>query len=114
MTVIPEVRRPGGLGHITVFDPKMLDQVPVPKFQARPQYPFEMRRQGIAGEVVVDFIVDARGEVQQAHALRSSHREFEAAAVLAVTKWKFRPGRKAGQTVHTRMQVPIVFTLNEE
>lgn len=114
MAVVPAVRDPRAFRGITVFDPKMLDQVPVPKLQARPQYPFEMRRQGIAGEVVVDFIVDARGEVQQAYALRSSHREFEAAAVLAVTKWKFRPGRKAGQEVHTHMQVPIVFTLNGE
>lgn len=114
MTIVPTERNPRVFRDITVFDPKMLDRVPAPKFQARPQYPFEMRRQGIAGEVVVDFIVDPRGDVQQAYALRSSRREFEAAAVLAVTKWKFRPGRKGGKDVHTHMQVPIVFSLNEE
>jgi protein TonB len=73
-----------------------------------------MRRAGIAGEVVVDFIVDTHGDVQNAYAIRSSQREFEAAAVQAVSKWKFKPGRKGGRDVPTHMQVPIVFTLNEE
>jgi protein TonB len=97
-----------------VFDISMLDQTPVARFQARPQYPFEMRRAGISGEVVVDFIVDTNGDVQNAFAIRSSQREFEAAAIQAVSKWKFKPGRKGGRDVPTHMQVPIVFTLNEE
>ena len=99
---------------IEVFDLSKLDQQPVAKFQQRPQYPFEMRRAGIAGEVTVDFIVDAHGDVQNAYAIKSSQREFEAAAVQAVNKWKFKPGRKGGRDVNTHMQVPIVFTLNEE
>ena len=114
MNIVPEVRDPNMFKGMKVFDISMLDQTPVPKFQARPQYPFEMRRAGIAGEVVVDFIVDTVGDVQNAYALRSSQREFEAAAVQAVSKWKFKPGRKGGRDVPTHMQVPIVFTLNEE
>ena len=104
-----------GLGKgIEVFDISKLDQVPVAKFQARPQYPFEMRRSGVAGEVVVDFIVDTNGDVRNAYSARSTQREFEAAAVQAVSKWKFRPGKRGGRAVNTHMQVPIVFTLNED
>ena len=114
MNIVPEIRDPNMFRGMKVFDISMLDVTPVPKFQARPQYPFEMRRAGIAGEVVVDFIVDTAGDVQNAYALRSSQREFEAAAVQAVSKWKFKPGRKGGRDVPTHMQVPIVFTLNEE
>lgn len=99
---------------IEVFDLNKLDQIPVPQFQAKPVYPFEMRRAGIAGEVVVDFIVDNTGAVQNAYAIRSSQREFEQAAVTAVMKWKFKPGRKGGRAVNTHMQVPIVFSLNDE
>jgi protein TonB len=113
--VIPQGAGGHGLGKgIEVFDISKLDQVPVAKFQARPQYPFEMRRSGVAGEVVVDFIVDTNGDVRNAYSARSSQREFEAAAVQAVSKWKFRPGKKGGRAVNTHMQVPIVFTLNEE
>ncbi len=114
MNIVPEIRDPNMFRGMKVFDPSMLDQQPAARFQAKPQYPFEMRRAGIAGEVVVDFIVDTNGDVQNAFALRSSQREFEAAAVQAVSKWKFKAGRKSGREVPTHMQVPIVFTLNEE
>lgn len=107
--------RPTGLGKgITVFDIKQLDQTPIPKFRAKPQYPFEMRRAGISGEVLVEFIVDTNGDVRNPFAVRSTQREFEQSAVQAVSKWKFRPGRKGGHAVNTRMQVPIVFSLNDE
>jgi RNA polymerase sigma factor (sigma-70 family) len=95
------------------FDISKLDQQPVPRFQARPRYPADMREAGISGEAVVDFIVDKNGDVQRAHAVRSSRREFEAAAVEAVSKWKFKPGRVSQRNVNTHMQVPIVFSLSE-
>lgn len=102
----------GGLGEI--FDIKNLDQQPVAKFQAKPAYPFEMRRAGINGEVTVQFVVDPNGDVRDAFVVKSSQREFEAAAIAAVSKWKFRPGRKGGRAVATRMVVPMVFSLNNE
>ena len=111
--VIPGDRNPARFTG-EIFDINKLDQQPQARFQAKPQYPFEMRRAGIAGEVVVDFIVDSNGDVQNAYALKSSQREFESAAVAAVSKWKFKPGRKNARNVNTHMQVPIVFTLNEE
>jgi RNA polymerase sigma factor (sigma-70 family) len=92
-----------------VYDIARLDRQPTPRSQARPVYPAEMRSAGAAGEVVVDFVVDVNGDVQNAFALRSSQREFETAAVEAVSKWKFQPGQKGGRTVATHLQVPIVF-----
>ena len=97
-----------------IFDPRVLDRTPVARFQARPEYPFEMKRTGSAGEVLVEFVVAADGSVRDARAVRSSQREFEDAAVRAVSKWTFRPGQKDGRNVPTRMQVPIVFSLNDE
>ena len=96
-----------------IHDIDALDQKPLARFQARPQYPYAMRRSGISGWAVIDFIVDTNGDVQNAFAIRSSNREFEAAAVQAVSKWRFKPGQKDGRAVPTHMQVPIVFTLNE-
>jgi len=110
---IPTARQTGLGKGIEVFDISKLDQAPVPKFRARPQYPFEMRRAGVEGTVIVEFIVDTKGDARNAFAVRSTQREFEQAAVQAVNKWKFRPGRKGGRAVNTRMQVPIVFTLND-
>ncbi len=114
MMTIPETRNPPGLHGAPIFDLATLDQQPVARVKTPPQYPFEMRRAGIAGEVTVDFIVDSNGNVQNAYALRSSQREFELPAVQAVSKWKFKPGRKGGHNVNTHMQIPIVFSLNDE
>lgn len=108
---IPQ-NRPTGLGKgIEVFDISKLDQIPQTRATVPPQYPFEMRRAGITGEVLVEFIVDTNGDVRNAFAVRSSQREFETAAVQAVSKWKFRPGKKGGRAVNTRMQQPISFSL---
>jgi periplasmic protein TonB len=101
-----------GIGQ--VFDISKLDKIPQATVQVRPQYPFEMRRAGISGQVLVEFIVDTSGNVQNAFAASSTQREFESAAVQAVSKWKFRPGQRGGRAVNTRMQVPIVFSLNSE
>lgn len=111
------VTRPGanlGKGMKDLFDISNLDQAPTPKFQGPPNYPFEMRRAGVSGEVTVAFIVSSNGDVVEAYAIKSTQREFEAPAVQAVMKWKFRPGRKGGRAVNTKMAVPIVFNLNDE
>lgn len=54
---------PVGLTLGSRFEISMLDKIPIPSKQAKPKYPFEMRRAGIAGEVVVDFTVTEAGEV---------------------------------------------------
>ncbi len=57
-----------------VFDISRLDRTPTPRFQARPQYPAELRSVSVEGEVVVDFIVDANGDVLNARSIRSALR----------------------------------------
>lgn len=94
-----------------VFDLSNLDQAPVVKFQAKPVYPFELKRARVTGEVMVGFIVNVDGDVVEAYAVRSDVREFEGPAVAAVSKWKFKPGRKGNRAVNTKMQVPIGFTV---
>lgn len=95
------------------LEPSGVDVQPVPTRQARPSYPFELRRGGVAGESVVVFTVFADGHVGDAAVTKSNDVRFADAAVAAVLKWQFRPGEVKGQAVNCRMMVPIVFTLNE-
>jgi TonB family protein len=90
------------------------DIAPVPIRQVAPIYPYEMRRAGVSGEVLVDFIIDTDGNVKGAFAAQSSQREFEAAAIEAVNKWKFHPAIKNGHPVFTHMQTPITFSLSAD
>jgi protein TonB len=109
-TIPPDV---GGVGTRT-FEIAQLDQRPIPLYQARPLYPDSMKRAGITGEAVVDFIVDLNGKVRNAVVVSSTQREFEEPACSAVGKWKFKPGRKGGRPVFVHMQVPIVFSLSDD
>jgi protein TonB len=96
-----------------IYNINQLDHAPQTVSQARPQYPFEMRSQGIEGEVTVGFVVDTDGNVQNVCPVKSSRAEFESAATAAVSQWKFHPGMKDGRAVNTRMQVPIVFAISK-
>lgn len=99
--------RSGGTG--SVFPLGQLDRVPVARVQPRPIFPYEMRKNGITGEVDVGFIVNAAGDVLDAYVIRSTNRAFEVPALQAVRHWKFSPGYRGGRPVNTRMSVPIVF-----
>ncbi len=85
---------------------------PQAKKRVRPIYPREMLRANVSGEVVVDYVVDEKGNVSEAKVVRSSHREFEDSAVECVLKWKFHPALEDGKPVKTRMRIPITFNLN--
>jgi periplasmic protein TonB len=112
MTKIPTDIGGGNGQH--AFNLSQLDERPIATYMARPVYPEGMRRTGTSGEVTVDFIVDPSGNVRNATAVHSSQRDFEESACAAVSKWKFRPGRKDGRAVYVHMQVPIVFALSEQ
>jgi protein TonB len=104
----------GGEGTgLHAYRPSDLDQQAEVRYRAVPVYPSEMKREGVTGEVLVDFIVDTNGSARNPTALRSSNRQFEESACSAVAKWKFKPGRKDGHPVFVHMQVPIVFSLSE-
>jgi periplasmic protein TonB len=109
---IPSNRQAPGAGWGKLFELKDLDQKPTPITRIQPTYPFEMKRAGQNGNVLLGFIVDSTGTVRDAYVVDSSHREFEAAALQAIQKWKFRPGKKGGRAVNTKMQQPIVFNIS--
>lgn len=108
----PSVGAGKGLGNI--FDLAALDQRPEARVRINPVYPFEMRRSGLKGEVTVGFIVDSNGDVRDPYIIKSSNPGFEASALQAVLKWKFKPGRKGGAAVNTRVAQPLTFSLTAE
>jgi TonB family protein len=81
--------------------------------QARPAYPFELRRIGATGEALVQLAIGTDGRVTDTVVLRSHDIQFADAAAAAVRQWTFTPARNAaGQPVIQINQVPIIFTLS--
>ncbi len=93
-----------------IYDLRQLDAPPKPTFQARPNYPAALRAERVAGEALVEFVVDAAGEVRDVTAVRTTHAEFATAALEAVARWKFEAGMKDARAVNVRMQLPMKFT----
>jgi protein TonB len=110
---IPSNRSAPSSGWGKLFELKDLDQKPTPITRIQPTYPFEMKRAGQEGTVTLGFIVDSTGAVRDAYVVDSTHREFEQPALAAIQKWRFRPGKKSGRAVNTKMQQPIVFTITK-
>jgi protein TonB len=110
------VTKPGanfGKGISNLFNVGDLDNPPVARVRQAPSYPYDMRRAGINGTVVVEFIINTEGDVIQTQVVRSSHREFEQPALQAVQKWKFKPGRKGGRVVNVRASQLLEFNATE-
>jgi protein TonB len=103
----------GGRNRPLILDPALLDNTPATRFRASPVYPHLLKSAGVEGSVTVTFTVDEKGHVSDARVVNSSHREFEEPTLRAVAKWRFEPGRRNGVPVRFRMQVPIMFALNE-
>lgn len=97
-----------------VFEISQLDRPPQPIAQPAPTFPYGLRQQVSEAKVTLEFIVDANGEVVAPMVTDSSHRGFDDAAIIGVSKWKFRPGMKAGRKVNTRVRQAITFTVGDE
>jgi len=99
----------GALADLEIFELKDLDQSPQPEFQVNPIYPYDLKQAGVAGSVVVEFVILPDGSVRGARAVRSSHREFERPAIDSIMRSQWKPGRKDGKAVATRVRQEIRF-----
>ena len=106
--------RMAGVDESAVVPLESLDERPMVLVRPRPVFPVTQRRNGVSGSAVVEFTVDAKGEVSGAHAVEASHPDFGAAAAEAWSRAKFSPGIVQGRAVITRMRMPVVFTLKED
>ncbi len=92
-----------------IFSLEDLDQAPRPTVQTPPEYPRELRSQKLKGSARIIFIVDKDGRVQNPSVQSASHPAFGKAALQAVKRWRFEPGKRGGEPVQFRMRVPMAF-----
>ena len=79
-----------------------------------PPYPFQARRRGLEGQVVVRVQVSPAGWAKSVAVRRSSgHRVLDRAALEAVRDWRFKPAARAGKPTDGEVDVPVVFRLNQ-
>jgi len=79
---------------------------PVPIFQPEAEFSDEARRAKYQGICVVQLIVDAQGNPQNVHVIRTLGMGLDEKAMDAVRRYKFKPAMKDGKT-----PVPVMITV---
>ncbi len=98
----------GGAGMQSLFSLGDLDQKPRAIHQPQPVLTAALRKK-MPASVVVVFVVDQSGRVENPVVQSSSDPAFEAAVLAAIKQWKFEPGKRGGQSVRSRMRQPFQF-----
>jgi protein TonB len=85
--------------------PAVLTRVP-------PVYPPGARESGVEGAVVLLAIVAEDGRIETPVRVARSIPALDGAAIAALERWRFRPGRDAsGRAIRAQVEVPIRFEL---
>lgn len=101
---------PDTIAEMKIFELHEVDKEPQPIHEPLPNYPIKLYRERVRGSVVLTFVVDENGAVGNVQIKQSStYREFDQAALSAVSQWKFTPGIKDGQPVRTRFEQEFTF-----
>jgi TonB family protein len=79
--------------------------------QEQLRYPELARKAGIEGRIIVQFVVDEAGRVQQPRIVRGLGAGLDAEALRVVRQVRFTPGHQRGEAVQVKMSLPITFRL---
>ncbi len=79
----------------------------------QPSYPSAERNAGIEGTVVIRFLIDQNGNVEDVTLINSSgNANLDSAAVSAGYKWRFSPAKNnGGSPVRCYASIPITFKI---
>lgn len=114
----PRGTAPGGTGDDSpdvggVVTAQQVDEPAAYLEGPEPKYPVALRRVGIEGTVLLQYIVGVDGNVEPGsiEALKSSDRSFEAPAIDAIRQSHFKPARIKGRRVRQLVEQVVRFTL---
>lgn len=83
----------------------------IQSLQKQIEYPEKARYAGIEGKVIIQFIVNEKGEVEDPRVIRGIGGGCDEEAIRVVKLAKFQPGKQRGQPVRVQYSLPIYFKL---
>jgi len=91
-------------------------QMAYPRYQSNtpPAYPGLARKRGQEGTVILQVLVNREGRVDDLEIETSSgFGQLDRAALSAVRKWSFEPGRQGEERIAMWVRVPVTFKLKK-
>ena len=110
---MPSTEKDGEVFYIVEDMPKYPGGKPAMKtyIYSNLEYPEKAKSQGIEGEVMVQFLVNQQGKVEQEKVVRSTYEGFNAAALKVIREMPdWTPGKQRGKAVKVQYVVPIKFS----
>ncbi|MGB2762977.1 MAG: TonB family protein [Candidatus Aminicenantaceae bacterium] len=86
----------------TLVAPKVIHQV-------LPDYPDELRKEGVEGKVKLQVVIDERGNIQNIKIIQPLHPYLDYSAAQAVLQWKFEPVLRKKKPIPVRIVLVIDF-----
>ncbi len=83
------------------------------ELQQKVSYPEAARNAGIEGRVIVQFIVNEEGQVENPQIIKGIGGGADEEALRVVKQTEFTPGYQKGQPVRVQYSLPIIFKLSE-
>ena len=92
---------------------KVGNGVSAPKviYKAEPAYTEEAKAARVQGTVGLKLVVTEEGTAEDISVVRSLDKGLDEQAVIAVKKWRFAPGEKAGKAVPVDVTIEVNFRL---
>lgn len=79
------------------------------------KYPKECQKDSISGRVLIQFIINKQGKIEEEKILRSPDKRLSEEAIRVVTSMpNWKPARVKGKPVRMRYVLPIMFRLNKK
>ena len=76
-------------------------------------YPENAKRAKVQGRVIIQFVVNERGEVENPQVIRAIGAGCDEEALRVVSQAKFIPGHQRGIPVRVQYTIPVVFLLKD-
>ncbi len=99
----------------TLFNPVPYDEAPQALSPIMPKYPSKCLKANIQGTVLLEVGVSKTGSIESITVKKSVDKGIgglDAAAIEAVKKVKFKPGKVDGKAVDSLVIIPVQFKLN--
>jgi hypothetical protein len=92
-----------------VYDKSEVDEIPSRSHTPMPNLPSKIKKKVGGARVIVQFLIDQNGKPLNVWVINSAVKEATPYIIKDLMRWRFRPGKKNGQKVRTKVRFVLVF-----
>ncbi|MBT3481655.1 MAG: hypothetical protein HN457_09530 [Opitutales bacterium] len=97
-----------------VYDKTEVDEIPARSHSPMPNLPSQLRKKVGDSRVIVQVLIDQKGKPLHVWVLNSPVKEATPYIIKDLMRWRFRPGKKDGQKVRTKVRFVLVFQKSKD